>query len=151
MGQDSQVTKSQVTKGKPLAWGKPTIYYQLLGENDTISESKWVELPTPKEDSTSITPVITAEAKVEGGEIYDQLKKYEIKFSLFGTKKDIIPLDENDRVAGFLAIKVVPQTEGALKAQINKIRLFLKDSYTPKEGFLLEYSGSCPKNKLDIL
>ena len=68
---------------KPIGWGKCSIIVKDLD----VENSKWIKLPTPKEDSTQLQPTKgdKKEATVEGGENEDVKygkNKYELAYTI---------------------------------------------------------------------
>ncbi len=129
---------------KTLAWGKPKITFAKLNATEEV-EGEWLSLPAPKEGTTKLTPSVVQEAKEEGGGTVAILRKYDLEFTLFLTKEDNIPLeaDANDNVDGLFAVKIESYTEGAIKAQIDKVSFSIEKSYSPADGWVATYKGNC--------
>lgn len=125
-----------------LSWGKPRIFIQ---EVDDSSE-KWIELPTPVEDSTqlSTTKGDKKEAKVEGGENEDVRfgkNTYALELSIRqakGRKKPIA--DEDGVIMKNYKVALMPEDSDTEGFMIDKSSPSVEDTWSAADGGTWKYT-----------
>lgn len=132
-----------------LSWGKPKI--QTAASIGGVPNSSWLDIDTPKENTTKITPTAGNEitALEEGGEVVDSRtgkNSYTFEFDLFVKKGVARPFEDNDGViAGEYAFRITPEDESNEGAQIDRCSLRVEESYTTADGKILHYVAKCLK------
>lgn len=135
-----------------LSWGKPDIE-TASSTNGAPVEAKWAGVPTPKEDSTKLTPQAGTEkeASEEGGDLVDSRtgkNKYQFEFDLFVKKGEKRPWEDNDGVIeGEHAFRLTPEDPDCEGFQIDRCTLRVEESYTTAEGIMLHYVAKVLKPK----
>lgn len=119
-----------------ISWGKPRLFAKDL---DTPS-STWVELPTPVEDSTQLTPTKgdKQEAKLEGGANEDVRygkNTYALTFNIRKAKGRKAPFSHEDGiVAHNYALALQPEDPATPGLAIEKATVSVEDSWSSSEG-----------------
>ena len=125
-----------------VGWGKPKI---MIKDLDTTG-AKWVEMPTPVEDSTELTPSKgdAMEAKIEGGEYEDKKYKkssYELAMNIRKTKGRVAPIETHDGVTDHhYAVALQPEDAECPGMLIDKATVSCDDTYTAADGPQWKYS-----------
>lgn len=125
-----------------LSWGKPRIFIKSLDEE----AAKWIELPTPVENSTQLTPTKgdKKEAKVEGGDNEDvkyTKNNYELALQIRSAKGRKKPMVDDDGViSGHWAVMLQPEDPAAPGFSIDKATASMEDSFTSEDGGLWDYT-----------
>lgn len=136
-----------------LAWGKPTIEHASCTGGEPGAAAKWEQIPTPKKDTTKLTPTAGTEtvAEEEGGEVVDSRtgkNSYQFEFDLFVKKGEERPFDDDDGViTGEHAFRLTPEDEECEGILIDRCSLRVEESYTTADGKLLHYVAKCLKPK----
>lgn len=136
-----------------LAWGKPTIEHASSTGGEPGAAAKWEQIPTPKKDTTKLTPTAGTEtvAEEEGGEVVDSRtgkNSYQFEFDLFVKKGENRPFDDDDGViTGEHAFRLTPEDEECEGILIDRCSLRVEESYTTADGKLLHYVAKCLKPK----
>ena len=97
-----------------LSWGKCTIKIGKL-QSSGEAPSSWIDIPTPVENSTKLTPTKGAkkEAKIEGGEneaVKYAANTYTFEFEIRAGKGRRKPVEDTDGViTGEYAVKLQPE------------------------------------------
>ena len=132
---------------KPIGWGKCTIIVKDLDE----AGAKWKVLPTPKEDSTQLTPTKgdKKEATVEGGE-YEDVKfgknKYELAYTIRRNTDRTKPYADVDGViAHRYAIFVQPENITVPGPKLDKSVVSLEDPFNTADGGEMTYTHDALK------
>lgn len=133
--------------GKPIGWGKCSI---IVKDLDTAS-AKWTKLPTPKENTTKLTPTKgdKKEAPIEGGEneaVKYSANKYVLEYvlrRLAGRKKPF--KDANGVVQNRYAVFVQPEDITVPGPRIDETVVSLADEFSTEEGGLLTYNHDALK------
>ena len=134
-----------------LSWGECDIFHAI--STDGAPSGDWEELPTPKEDTTQLTPTAgtAKEAKEEGGALVDYLPAkvtHELEFTLFVKKGEEPPFEDNDGVIeGEHAFRVEPQDKDAQAIKIDRASLRVEESYNTADGILMKYVATVLKPK----
>lgn len=122
-------------------WGKPKIWVKDLDETN----SSWIEVPTPVEDSTELTTTEgdKLEAKIEGGENEDVRVKrstYELAFDVRKTKGRTAPIASVDGVVEHnYALMLQPEDPACVGFSIEKANVSVLDTYTAADGSSWQY------------
>ena len=101
-----------------LSWGKPKIEHTTSQGGEPGAAAQWDEIPTPKKDTTKLTPTAGTEstAEEEGGDVVDSRtgkNSYQFEFDLFVKKGEQRTFDDNDGViSGEHAFRLTPEDEG---------------------------------------
>ena len=125
-----------------LSWGKPRLFIKKTDETG----AKWMELPTPVEDSTqlSTTKGDKKEAKVEGGENEDVKfgkNTYALAFNLRQVKGRNRPIvDEDGVITENYAIALQPEDASNEGFMIDKATVSVEDSWTSADGGIWAYT-----------
>lgn len=126
-----------------LSWGKPRIFIKNLD----VTTPKWVELPTPVEDSTqlSTTKGDKKEAKVEGGENEDvkySKNTYALELSIRQAKNRAKPIHDNDgMIKNNFSVALQPEdsdSDGGFL--IDKSAVSVEDTWSAADGGLWKYT-----------
>ena len=123
-----------------LSWGKPRI--QKCASVAGVPDGNWVDLDTPKQDTTKLTPTAGQEvtANEEGGDVVDVRtgkNTYSLEFDQFvkkGVARDFE--DEDGLVAGDFAIRLIPEDEAAEGILIERATIRVEESYSSTDGKL---------------
>lgn len=133
-----------------LAWGKCTIKIGKLQDNGN-EPSSWVDIPTPVENSTKLTPTKgkKMEAKIEGGEnegVKYGANTYTFEFEIRAGKGRKKPFDDVDGVIpGEYAIKLQPEDKTVEGIKIDRSTLSLEDTYDTENGTKWKYTADVLK------
>lgn len=125
-----------------LTWGKPRIF---IKKSDDAT-GKWMELPTPVEDSTQLatTKGDKKEAKVEGGENEDvkyTKNTYALNFNLRGTKGRVKPMaDEDGVITDNYTVALVPEDAELEGFQIDRASVSVEDTWSAQDGTVWAYA-----------
>lgn len=128
-----------------LSWGKPKIWIGKRGEMDA-EPSSWIEVPTPVENSTVLTPTKgeKKEAKIEGGEneaVKYAKNTYALTFQIRAAKDREKPVEDVDgTIEGEYALKLQPEDPTAPGLDIAKGVLSMMPSYSSEDGIMWEYT-----------
>lgn len=133
-----------------LSWGKCRIF---LGKRGTSDEepSSWIEVPTPVENSTTLTPTkgTKTEAKIEGGDneaVRYAKNTYALVFQIRGAKDREKPVEDDDGVIeGEYSVKVMPEDPTAPGITIKKSTLSMSPSFSTADGIIWEYTADALK------
>ena len=133
--------------GKPIGWGKCSI---IVKDLDTPS-AKWIKLPTPKENTTKLTPTKgdKKEAPIEGGEneaVKYSANKYVLEYVLrrvAGRKKPFN--DTNGIIQNRFAVFVQPEDITVPGPRIDETVVSLADEFSTEEGGILTYNHDALK------
>lgn len=134
-----------------LSWGKCKIETTPSVSGEPGSPVEWVEIDTPKEDTTKITPTAGAEktATEEGGDLVDYRRgknTYVLEFDLFVKKGVARPFTDDDGViSGEHAFRITPEDDTCEGAQIDRSVVSVEESYSTADGKLLHYVAKCLK------
>lgn len=127
-----------------ISWGKPNIFVKNLDQ----SNSNWIKLDTPKEDTTQLTPTKgdVLEATEEGGATVDKKTKkstYELAYQLFIKKGLAQPFKTIDGVVeGNYAVAVQPEDPTIPGVYIGKSTIGAEEAFTSQDGGLITYTHS---------
>lgn len=132
---------------KPIGWGKCSI---IVKDLDTDS-AKWTKLPTPKENTTKLTPTKgdKKEAPIEGGEneaVKYSANKYVLEYvlrRLAGRKKPY--KDVNGVIQNRFAVFVQPEDITVPGPRIDETVVSLADEFSTEEGGILTYNHDAIK------
>lgn len=126
-----------------LSWGKCKIEYKPSVNGAPDSSENWVELDTPKEDTTKLSATAgnEVEATEEGGAIVDFRRakyKFDFETQLFVKKGVARPFADTDGVVlGEYAIRVTPEDTSCEGFQIDRCMLSIEDSYSSADGKIM--------------
>lgn len=121
-----------------LSWGKPRI--QKCASVAGVPDGNWVDLDTPKQDTTKLTTTAGQEvtANEEGGDVVDVRSgknTYSLEFDQFvkkGVARDFD--DEDGLVAGEFAIRLIPEDEATEGLLIERATIRVEENYSATEG-----------------
>ena len=121
-----------------LSWGKPRI--QKCASVAGIPDGNWVDLDTPKQDTTKLTTTAGQEvtANEEGGDVVDVRagkNTYSLEIDQFvkkGVARDFD--DEDGLVAGEFAIRLIPEDEATEGLLIERATIRVEENYSATEG-----------------
>lgn len=136
-----------------LSWGKPIIEHASSTGGEPDASASWTKIPTPKKDTTKLTPTAGTEttAEEEGGEIVDSRtgkNSYQFEFDLFVKKGETRPFDDDDGIiTGEHAFRLTPEDKACEGYLIDRCSLRVEESYTTADGKLLHYVAKCLKPK----
>lgn len=122
-------------------WGKPTIKYKDL---DAL-EPKWLEMPTPVEDSTELSTTAgeAMEAPIEGGELEDKKYKdstYELVMNIRKTKGRAMPIETHNGITDHhFALALQPEDPTCQGMLIENSAVSCEDTYTAADGAMWNY------------
>lgn len=134
-----------------LSWGKCGIETAPSTNGAPGASASWKALPTPKEDTTKITPTAGTEktATEEGGELVDiryGKNSYTLEFDIFVKKGEDRPFEDNDgSISGEHAFRITPEDEECEGSLIDRAVVRCDESYSTAEGKLLHYVARCLK------
>ena len=132
-----------------LGWGKCRLFVKDLD----ATSAKWVEFPTPVENSTTLetTKGDKQEAKVEGGENEDvryAKSTYTLNANIRAAKGRVKPIkDEDGIIAHNYAVAVQPEDPEAIGIYIPKAKPSVNDTWSTEEGGIWEYAFDALKNE----
>lgn len=136
-----------------LSWGKCKIETTPSIDGAPGASASWTELPTPKEDTTKVTPTAGTEktAMEEGGELVDVRygkNSYTLEFDLFVKKGEERPFEDNDGlISGEHAFRITPEDEECEGSLIDRSVVRCDESYSTADGKMLHYVARCLKPK----
>ena len=121
-----------------LSWGKPRI--QKCTSVAGVPDGNWVDLDTPKQDTTKLTTTAGQEvtANEEGGDAVDVRagkNTYALEFDQFvkkGVARDFE--DEDGLVAGEFAIRLIPEDEATEGLLIERATIRVEENYSATDG-----------------
>ena len=127
-----------------IGWGRPTIVISKL--DDKGDTTTWTEVPTPAEDSTSLTTTKgdKTEAKLEGGANEDVKygrNTYALAYQIRVAKGKTMPFTALDGVVeGEYAVAVQPEDPSVPGIMIKKSVVSAEDTYSTAEGGAIVYT-----------
>lgn len=127
-----------------IGWGKCRIFIAKLGTGGT--PGAWKEVPTPVEDSTSLTTTKgdKTEAKLEGGANEDVKygrNTYALAYQIRVAKDKVMPFESNDGVVeGEYAVAVQPEDKDVPGIMIDKSVVSAEDTFSTAEGGAIIYT-----------
>lgn len=121
-----------------LSWGKPRI--QKCASVAGVPDGNWVDLDTPKQDTTKLTTTAGQEvtANEEGGDVVDSRSgknTYSLEFDQFvkkGKARDFE--DEDGIVPGEFAIRLIPEDESAEGFVIERATIRVEENFSSTDG-----------------
>ena len=121
-----------------LSWGKPRI--QKCKSEAGVPDGNWVDLDTPKQDTTKLTTTAGQEvtANEEGGDVVDVRSgknTYSLEFDQFvkkGKARDFE--DEDGLVPGEFAIRLIPEDEATEGLLIERATIRVEENYSATDG-----------------
>lgn len=125
-----------------LGWGKCKVFIKDID----ASNSSWVELPTPVENSTILetTKGDKQEAKIEGGENEDvrySKSTYALNLNIRAAKGRNKPIADSDgTITNNYAVAVQPEDPEAVGIMIDKAKPSVADTFSTEEGAIWEYT-----------
>lgn len=128
-----------------LSWGKPTIKIGKLGDGGK-APSSWIDIPTPVENSTKLTPTKGAkkEAKIEGGEneaVKYAANTYTFEFEIRAGKGRAKPVEDVDGVIpGEYAVKLQPEDPTVEGIVIDRSTMSMEETYDTDNGKKWKYT-----------
>lgn len=134
-----------------LNWGECDLFHAT--STDGAPTGEWTELPTPKEDTTKLTPTAGTEktATEEGGALVDYLpgkNTYQLEWDEFVKKGEEPSFEDNDGVIdGEHAFRVEAKDKECPAIKIDRAVLRVEESYTTADGSLLHYVARALKPK----
>lgn len=143
-----------------LAWGKPTIEYIKLVNDEIPLGGSWSTMPNPKQNSFAMN---TSEGEVkqafgEGGILVDEIRAAAtttIEFDIFAAGEDFqLPIPAvNGLVSDSYAIRVTPQDEKLTGIIFKRASVGVVTSWTAEDGILHHYTFTAvqPKNESDAM
>lgn len=127
-----------------IGWGRPTI---VISKLDTKGQpTTWSDVPTPAEDSTSLTTTKgdKTEAKLEGGANEDVKygrNTYALAYQIRVAKGKTMPFVALDGVVdGEYAVAVQPEDPSVPGIMIKKSVVSAEDTYSTAEGGAIVYT-----------
>lgn len=135
-----------------ILFGKPKLQY--CPSVDGVPDGNWVDIDTPKEDSTNLesSEGTDLEAKEEGGEVVDrigQASSYSLSFELFKKKGEAFPMSENESrgvVSGEYALRVLSDIDSeAPGIQIDRASVKTARLYSPGDTYRKQYTFAALK------
>lgn len=127
-----------------IGWGRPTIVISKL--DNSGEPTTWSEVPTPAEDSTSLTTTKgdKTEAKLEGGANEDVKygrNTYALAYQIRVAKGKTMPFVAVDGVVdGEYAVAVQPEDPSVPGIMIKKSVVSAEDTYSTAEGGGIVYT-----------
>lgn len=121
-----------------IAWGKPRIWVKDI--EDKAETNKWVELPTPVENSTELSAEKgdKLEARIEGGEYEDVKYKrstYTLAFNIRKAKKRQAPFPSVDGVVDHhFAVLLQPEDPSVEGFYISSTTVNVDETFTAADG-----------------
>lgn len=129
-----------------IAWGKPRIFVQKEGE------SKWLEIPTPVENSVSVetTKGEKTEAKLEGGANEDvkyNANTYALSYQIRIAIGKTMPFVQNDGIVeGVWKVALQPENPNVPSGFImEKSVVSAEDAFTTADGGIITYTHDALK------
>lgn len=128
-----------------LSWGKPVIKIGKLGDGGK-SPTSWIDIPTPVENSTKLTPTKGAkkEAKIEGGEneaVKYAANTYTFEFELRAGKGRAKPVEDIDGIiSGEYAVKLQPEDPTVEGIVIDRSAMSMEETFDTENGKKWKYT-----------
>ncbi|TXD47338.1 hypothetical protein [Polaribacter sp. IC073] len=128
-----------------LSWGKPKLEIVELVDGEIPTTPTWIELDTPVENSTKLTPEkgTRREAKEEGGgtiDIKTDKSKYVLECELFAKKGEDKPIVDSDGViTKNYAIRLSPEDATLTGYLIEKASVSIEDTWDSENGGKWKY------------
>ena len=128
-----------------LSWGKPTIKIGKLADGGK-APSSWIDIPTPVENSTKLTPTKGAkkEAKIEGGEneaVKYAANTYTFEFEIRAGKGRAKPVEDVDGViSGEYAVKLQPEDPTVEGIVIDRSTMSMEETFDTDNGKKWKYT-----------
>lgn len=125
-----------------IGWGKPRIFVKDLDDQS----AKWIELPTPVEDSTQLSTEKgdKQEAKIEGGENEDVKygkNTYSLALNIRAAKGRKRPISDDDGVVAHnYAVALQPEDPNVQGFCIEKATVSVEDTFTSADGGVWAYT-----------
>lgn len=132
---------------KPIGWGICTVIIRDLD----VPDAPWTVLPTPKENSTQLTPTKgdKKEATIEGGENEDVKygkNKYALVYSIRRNTDRKKPMKDVDGIVGHrYAVFVQPENFNVPGPKIDLSTVSLEDPFDTTDGGQLTYTHDALK------
>lgn len=129
-----------MAKDLNISWGKPKIEIKKIGT------AKWLEFPTPVENSTQITATRgdKLEAKIEGGAneaVKYKANTYALVFLVRQAPDRTDPIQDVDGIVqGEFEVRITPENPLALGATIDRAACNVQTNYTANEGMVKTYT-----------
>ena len=123
-----------------IAWGKPRIFVKDVDGGTEQNPEKWIELPTPVEDSTELSAEKgdKLEARIEGGENEDVKYKrstYTLAFNIRKAKRRQAPFPSVDGVVDHhFAVLLQPEDPAVEGFYISSTTVSVDETFTAAEG-----------------
>ena len=135
-----------------LSWGKPTIKIGKIQANGN-APSSWIEIPTPVENSTKLTPTkgSKVEAKLEGGDneaVRYGKNTFLFEFEIRAAKGRKKPVEDNDGVIeGEYSLKLQPENPAVEGVVIERGTLSMEPTFDTENGTKWKYTLDVLKPK----
>ena len=135
-----------------LSWGKPTIKIGKIQANGD-APSSWIEIPTPVENSTKLTPTkgSKVEAKLEGGDneaVRYGKNTFQFEFEIRAAKERKKPVEDNDGVIeGEFSLKLQPENPTVEGVVIDRGTLSMEPTFDTENGTKWKYTLDVLKPK----
>ena len=135
-----------------LSWGKPTIKIGKIQANGD-APSSWIEIPTPVENSTKLTPTkgSKVEAKLEGGDneaVRYGKNTFQFEFEIRAAKGRKKPVEDNDGVIeGEYSLKLQPENPAVEGVVIERGTLSMEPTFDTENGTKWKYTLDVLKPK----
>lgn len=135
-----------------ILFGKPKLEY--CPSVDGVPDGNWVEIDTPREDSTSLetNEGTDLEAREEGGEVVDRIgsaSSYALSFELFKKKGEAFPMSDKESrgvVSGEYAIRVSSDIDSEAPGyQIDRAAVKTARLYSPGDTYRKQFTFSALK------
>lgn len=130
-----------------IGWGKPRIMIKELGNPN----AKWMEVPTPVEDSVQLTPTKgdKKEAKLEGGDNEDVKygkNNYELLYGIRVADNKTMPIKHDEGyVAAEYSVALQPENPKVSGFIIDRSAVSVEDPFTTSEGGVWTYAHDALK------
>ena len=132
-----------------LGWGKCRLFVKDIDDSD----AKWIEFPTPVENSTTLetTKGDKQEAKVEGGENEDvryAKSTYVLNANIRAAKGRKKPIKDSDGIIDHnYSVAVQPEDPAAIGIYIPKAKPSVEDTWSTEEGGIWNFAFDALKNE----
>lgn len=126
-----------------LSWGECFITHAVSVDGRPVLP--WGGVDTPKENTTQLTTTAGTElnANKEGGLVVDSRfgrSNFQLEFDIFVQKGKAWPFSDDDgRIAGEHAFRIMPEGEGCEGIQIDRCMLRVEESFSTADGKMLHY------------
>lgn len=130
-----------------IGWGKPRIMIKELGNPN----AKWMEVPTPVEDSVQLTPTKgdKKEAKLEGGDNEDVKygkNNYELLYGIRVADNKTMPIKHDEGyVAAEYSVALQPENPKVPGFIIDRSSVSVEDPFSTSEGGVWTYAHDALK------